>query len=76
MTLGAFGVKPLASLGAASQPSQVRLGTGLVQEDQPGGIPARLLPPPRAPRARDIWSVLLTGSERLFLYVSPIFSSA
>ena len=45
-------------------------------QGQSGGIQAELAPPPRPARPGDVGAVLLAGPERLFLYVSPIFSSA
>jgi len=76
MALGAAGVDALSPRGAAAQAGQVGLRARFVQEDQSGGIEAELAPPPRAARPRDVGAVLLAGPERLFLYVSPIFSSA
>ena len=76
MALGTSGVDALSARGAAAQPGQVCLGARFVQEDQPRGIEAALAPPPRPARPRDVGAVLLAGSERLFLYVSPIFASA
>ena len=52
---------------------QIGLGTGFIQKDQLGRVKARLPPPPAVPRPGDVWTVLLAGTESLFLYVSPIF---
>lgn len=38
MTAGAPGVQAFATRGAPAQPRQVRLGSNLIQKDQPGGI--------------------------------------
>jgi len=69
-------VDALAARGAAPQPGHVGFGSRLVQEDQPRWVEARLAPPPRPPRLGDVGTVLLTGPERLFFKVSPIFSNA
>ena len=72
----AAGVDALSARGATPQAGQVGLGARFVEKDQPGGVEAGLAPPPRPARPRDVGAVLLAGPERLFLYVSPIFSSA
>ena len=72
--MGAFGMHALSSRSAPSQAGEVGLGAGFVQKDQPGRIEAELAPPPRPARPRDVGTVLLAGPQRLFLYVSPIFS--
>ena len=64
----------LAPLGAAPQPGQIGFGAGLVDKDQPGRVQRRLLPPPVPACPGNVRPILLTGAERLFLYVSPIFS--
>ena len=66
----------LAFGGTSTQASQIGLGTRLVQKDQPGRVEAGLAPVPEPARPCDVRPVLLTGPERLFLYVSPIFSRA
>src|SRR5690606_20288182 len=53
---------------------QIGFGTGLIQEDQAGWIPAPLFFAPAPARPRNVGSILFTGMERLFLYVSPIFA--
>ena len=59
-----------------AQAGQVGLGTGFVQEDQPGRVKTGLPAPPEPARPGDVRTVLFTGAERLFLYVSPNFSKA
>ena len=66
---------PLAALGSPAQSGHIGLGTGLIQKNQPGRVERRLLPPPVPARPDNVGPVLLAGAERLFLYVSPIFSS-
>jgi hypothetical protein len=72
MAMRLAGLNPLAPWGATAEPRHVRFGTRFVEEDQPGRIPAGLLPLPTPTRATDVGPVLLAGMERLFLYVSPI----
>ena len=74
MALWAAGVNTLAPLSSPAQAGQVGLGTRLVQENQFRRVETGLLAPPGAARTCDIRAVLFTGSECLFLYVSPIFS--
>ena len=76
MTLGIAGVDALTLRGTTAQAGQVGLRAGFIKEDQRGGIEARLVPPPDAARPRDVRAVLLAGTERLFLYVSPSFAKA
>ena len=76
MALGTAGVNALTPRSATAQAGQVGLGPRLVEEDQFGGIEARLATPPRPARPRDIPAILLAGAERLFLYVSPSFAKA
>jgi hypothetical protein len=76
MAVGAAGMDALSPQGTAAQAGQVGLRPRFVQKDQPGWIEAELAPPPRPARPRDVGAVLLAGPERLFLYVSPILSSA
>lgn len=54
----------------------IRFRCRLVEEDKTRRVEAALVPPPSAPRPGDIFAVLFAGPERLFLYVSPMFSSA
>ena len=69
------GVDTLATLGAAPQTGQVGFGTGFVNKDQPGRVQRRLLPTPMTACPGYIRPVLLTGPERLFLYVSPMLAN-
>jgi hypothetical protein len=66
----------LPAQSPAAPPGQIRFGPGFVQEDQPRRIEAALPPPPGPARFGDIRTVLLTGPERLFLYVSRILARA
>ena len=65
------GVDTFPSCGPAPQPGQVRFRPRFIEEDQPGRIPADLLPLPAPPRPLDVGPGLFAGAERLFLYVSP-----
>ena len=60
----------------AAQAGQVGLGTRFVQKDQTGRVKTCLPAPPEPARPGDVWTVLRTGAECLFLYVSPNFSKA
>ena len=57
---------------APAEAGQVGLRARFIQKDQPGRVKARLPLAPETPRPRDVWTVLLAGTECLFLYVSPI----
>ena len=76
MAVGTLGVDTLALGGAPPQARQIGLRPRFVQEDQSGGVEAGLTALPGPPRPRDLRVVLFAGPECLFLYVSPIFSSA
>jgi len=76
MTVRGAGMNALAPAGASAQPGQVGFRPRFVEEDQPGWVEAGLLPPPRAPGARNVGPGLFTGVERLFLYVSSSFARA
>jgi hypothetical protein len=56
----------------AAQASEVGLGARFIQKDQLGRIKARLPLAPELARPGDVGTILLTGAERLFLYVNPI----
>ncbi len=71
MAAGLAGVNPLAASGPATTTGHIGFRARFVEEDQPCRIPGGLLPPPGPPRPPDVGAVLLTGPERLFLYVSP-----
>jgi len=75
MALGATGIDTLAPLRSAAQARHVGLRARLIEEHQAGGIKAQLQAAPPLAFARYVRAVLLTGSERLFLYVSPMSSS-
>ena len=66
---------PLAALGPPAPPGHIGLGAGLIQKNQPGRVERRLLPPPVPACPDNVGPVLFAGTESLFLYVSPIFSS-
>jgi hypothetical protein len=57
-----------------AQAGHVAHGSELVEEDQPGRVEAILPPPPPLACPGDVRAVLLGGTERLFLDVSPIFA--
>ena len=73
MASGSTGVDTLAPLGAATETGQVGFRARVVQKDQLGRVKARPPLSPEATRPSDGWTVLLAGTERLFLYVNPIF---
>jgi hypothetical protein len=56
-----------------AEAGQVGLGPRFIQKDQSGRVKARLLLAPEPTCPGDVWTVLLAGAERLFLYVNPIF---
>ena len=57
------------------QPSHVRFGRRLVDEDKPGWVEPALAAFPLFPGFGDVRPVLFGRVERLFLYVSPILVS-
>lgn len=71
MSGGRTAVDAFAPQGPSPQPGQIRFRSRFIEEDQPGRIPAGLLPLPAPPRPLDVWPRLFAGAERLFLYVSP-----
>jgi hypothetical protein len=68
------GVDSFSPGGSAAQAGQIGLGRRFIQKDQSGRVKARLPPPPEPPRPGNVRTVLLTGAERLFLYVRFSFS--
>jgi len=76
VTVGSAGMDTLSFGSPATQTRQVGLGTGFVQKDQPGRVKTCLPTPPEPARPGDVRTILLTGAECLFLYVSPNFSKA
>jgi hypothetical protein len=66
-------MRPLAFERTAAEAGEVGLGARFVQEDQLGRVKARLPLAPEPTRPGDVWTVLLAGTECLFLYVNPIF---
>ena len=65
-------MRPLAFERTAAEAGEVGLGARFVQEDQLGRVKARLPPPPKPTRPRNVGTVLFAGAECLFLYVNPI----
>ncbi len=65
----------MSAWGPPAQASHVRLGHGLVDEDETAGGELTLPCPPLLSSFGDIGSALLGGIERLF-YVSPRETSA
>ena len=63
----------LALEGPATPTGHVGLGSRFIQKDQFGRVEARLPLPPAAARPRNVRTVLLAGTECLFLYVNPSF---
>ncbi len=74
MALRGAGVDALAFECPSAEPGQVGLGPRFIQENQLGRVPTRLLFAPALTCPDNVWTVLLAGAERLFLYVSPIFA--
>ena len=74
--MGSAGMDTLSFGSSTTQAGQIGLGTGFVQKDQPGRVKTCLPTPPEPARPGDVRTVLLTGAECLFLYVSPNFSKA
>ena len=58
--------QPVTHLGPAVEPDHVRLGPGLIDEDQPTRVQRRLVLAPFRPGLGDVRSILLGGPERLF----------
>jgi hypothetical protein len=61
-----LGQKPLAAMPPAVGAGQVRLGPGLVDEDEPFDRKARLKALPPAAAAGDVRAILLAGVQRFF----------
>ena len=70
------GEQTLATGRTAPQPGHIGLGRRLVDEDEPRRIQPALPADPPAPSPDDVGPALLSGTERLFLYVRSIDSSA
>ena len=66
-----LGQQPPAARRAAIEAGHLGAGAGLVDEDQLVGIDEGLCRPPDAATRRDIRTILLGGTERLFLNDSP-----
>jgi hypothetical protein len=73
MTGRGAGVDALALGRTTVETGQVGFSARFIQKDQLGRVQARLMLAPKPARPRDVWPVLLAGTESLFLYVSPIF---
>jgi len=65
-------VEALSPWGAPAQTGHVGFRRRFVQEDQAGGFEAFLDFAPGAAGAGDVRTGLFRGTERLFLYVSPM----
>ena len=76
VTVRSAGMDTCSFGSPAAQAGQVGLGTRFIQKDQPGRVKTGLPAPPEAARPGDVGTVLLTGTECLFLYVRPNFSKA
>ena len=76
VTVGRAGMDTLSFESPAAQAGQVGLGPGFVQKDQSCRVKTCLSAPPEPARPGDVRTILLTGAECLFLYVSPNFSKA
>ena len=63
--------QPVTHLGPAVEPDHVRLGPGLIDEDQPTRVQLRLVLAPFLSGLGDVRSILLGGPERLFLSDRP-----
>ena len=74
MALRTGRVNPLTPHRPPTQAGQIGFGPRFIQKNQFGRVPAALPAPPGAARPRYVRTVLLAGSECLFLYVGPIFS--
>lgn len=63
LATGGLGDQPLAASRAAVGARDVRLGPGLVDEDQAGGIKPSLILFPLRPPPGDVGTVLLAGVQ-------------
>jgi len=61
-----MGDQALAARGAAMGACHVGLGPGLIDEDQAGGIDARLMATPARAAARNVGPMLLGGVQAFF----------
>ena len=66
----------LTTAGSSAQPGHVGLRPALIDEDETLRIEPPLEPPPLFAGLEDVGTVLLAGTERLFLYVNPMATSA
>jgi len=64
--MGHVGDQALATRGAPVGARHVGLGPGLIDEDQAGGIDARLMPAPARAAARDVGPMLLGRVQAFF----------
>jgi hypothetical protein len=62
-----FGLETLAARRPSVQRRHVRLGPGLVDEDEPGGVDPTLMPYPLLTAAGNVAAILFAGDQRLFL---------
>jgi hypothetical protein len=66
MAMRHLGPEALAARRPASEGRHVRLGPGLVDEDEAGWIDLRLMPLPPGAAARDVRAILLAGEDGFF----------
>lgn len=66
MAVGRIGDKPLAPRAPPTQRRHVRLDPGLIDEDQPCRVNARLVTDPLLASALELWPQLLGGQNRFF----------
>lgn len=66
MAVGRMGDKPFAARAPATQRRHVRLDPGLIDEDQPCRVNARLVTDPLFAPALELWPQLLGGQNRFF----------
>lgn len=73
MALRCAGVDALALGRTPTEPGEIGFGPRFVQKDQLGRVETGLPLAPEPPRPGDVRTILLAGTECLFLYVNPIF---
>lgn len=71
MAEGGVALEARAAGAPAPQGRHVGLDPGLIDEDEAGGVDARLIFQPLLASAGDVRAALLAGDQRLFLCVSP-----
>ena len=71
MPVGAGRAQPLPPGAAAMTAGHVRLGPGLIEEDEAARVKVALCVPPLSPPVRDVRPGLLGGREAFFLKLIP-----